>query len=371
MSNNAPAYHAAQKLRVGVVGGGIGKEHIKGYQTLPDHFDVVAICDLDAAKAHEVAAAYGIPRVCTSLDDLCAADDIDVIDICTPPHLHFAQIQQALAAHKHTICEKPLVNSLAEVDELLRLEAESGRRMMPIFQYRFGSGLQKLKFLVQEGIAGKALVTSVETFWRRRANYYEVPWRGKWRTELGGALLSHASHAHDMLCYVLGPIKSVFARAATRVNPIEVEDCASVSLEMADGSLASLSVTLGSAVETTRHCFCFSNLRAESNTQPYTNSSDPWAFTGDTPEVAAQIEDALHRFAPVPEGFAGQFYRFHRALQDGTALPVTLLDARASLELITAMYYSAEIGQPVALPIGSDHPMYRSWLPAAERNKVL
>jgi predicted dehydrogenase len=359
--------NTVQKLRVGVVGCGIGKEHIKGYKTLPDQFDVAAICDLSESKAREVAAAYEVPRVSTDLADLCAADDIDVIDLCTPPHLHFAQIQQVLAAHKHAICEKPLVNSLAEVDELIRLEAQSGRRMMPIFQYRFGSGLQKLKFLTQEGITGKAYVSSVETFWRRRADYYQVSWRGKWRTELGGVLLSHAIHAHDMLCYIVGPVKSVFARTTTRVNPIEVEDCASVSLEMADGSLASLSVTLGSAVEETRHCFCFSGLRAESNTQPYANSYDPWTFTGDSPEIAAQIESALNRFIPKPQGFAGQFYRFHQALQDGTDLPVTLLDARASLELITAMYHSADTRQPVDLPIGADHPKYRSWLPVAAR----
>jgi predicted dehydrogenase len=203
----------------------------------------------------------------------------------------------------------------------------------------------------------------VETAWRRRPQYYDVPWRGKWRTELGGALLGHAIHAHDMLCYILGPVKSVFARAATRVNAIEVEDCAAVSLEMADGSLASLSVTLGSLPEITRHRFSFSNLTAESNTRPYTNSGDPWIFTGDTPELAEQIEAALSRCVPLPEGFAGQFYRFHQALQQDGELPVTLRDARASLELITAMYHSGFSRQVVDLPIGPDHPRYGSWLP--------
>ena len=62
-----------------------------------------------------------------------------------------------------------------------------------------------------------------------------MPWRGKWKTELGGTVLSHSSHTLDMLCYILGPVKSIFARTATRVNPIEVEDCASVTLEMAKG----------------------------------------------------------------------------------------------------------------------------------------
>jgi len=66
---------------------------------------------------------------------------------------------------------------------------------------------------------------------------------------------------------------------------------------------------------------------------------------------------------PLPEGFVGQFYRFHQTLQQGVELPVTLADARASLELITAVYHSAQTGQVVALPIGQDHPKYASWRP--------
>lgn len=70
-------------------------------------------------------------------------------------------------------------------------------------------------------------------------------WRGKWSTERGGALLTHAIHTHDLLCYVLGPVRRVFACTTTRVNPIEVEDCAAIAVEMADGSAASRRVRLG------------------------------------------------------------------------------------------------------------------------------
>jgi predicted dehydrogenase len=353
----------ADRLRVAVVGAGIGRSHIRGYEAVPERFELLALCDIDAERARPIAEEHRIPRVVTDLAELCRMDDLDVIDICTPPHLHFDQIQQVLAAGKHAVCEKPLVSSLREVDELARVEAASGRRIMPIFQYRFGHGLQKLKLLIGQGLAGTAYLATVETAWRRRAEYYEVPWRGKWATERGGALLGHAIHAHDMLCYVLGPAGRVFAYTTTRVNKIEVEDCAAVGLQMADGSVASLGVTLGSAAEITRHRFCFSGLVAESNTRPYTNSGDPWTFVGDTPELTEQIEETLADFRPLPEHYAGQFHRFYDALRCGGAMPVTLADARVSLELITAMYYSAETSASVTLPIGPDHPRYASWLP--------
>ena len=352
-----------EKLYVGIVGTGIGRFHVRAYQRLPDQFEVLAICDLDESRAREAAAEHTIPHVFTDLDEMCRMDDLDVIDICTPSHLHAAQVQQVLAAGKHAVCEKPVAGSLKEVDALILAEARSGRRVMPIFQYRFGHGVQKLALLIAEGVAGRAYLTTVETAWRRRADYYAVPWRGRWETELGGALVTLAIHAHDLLYYVLGPARSVFARTATLVNPIETEDCISASLEMADGSLASLSVTTGSAAELSRHRFCFSGLTAESNTQPYGNTADPWTFTGDSPETAEQIERTLARYVPQPEGFAGQFYRFHQALREGTELPVTLADARASLELITAMYHSARTGQVVELPLGREHPGYAGWRP--------
>jgi len=64
-----------------------------------------------------------------------------------------------------------------------------------------------------------------------------------------------AIHTHDVMTYILGPVRNVFARMATLVNSIETEDCVSASLEMGDGSLCSLSVTTGSAQPITRHRF--------------------------------------------------------------------------------------------------------------------
>lgn len=356
----------SDRLRVAIVGVGIGRAHIRGYQAVADRFELRALCDIDAARGKPVAEEHHIPRFVTDLAELLRMDDLDVIDICTPPHLHFEQIQQVLASGKHAICEKPLVSSLREVDELKRVEASSGRRIMPIFQYRFGHGMQKLKLLLERGTAGKAYLATVETAWRRRPEYYDVPWRGKWATERGGALLGHAIHNHDLLCYVLGAPKRLWAYATTRVNAIEVEDCAAMAMEMADGSAASSGVTLGSAEEITRHRFSFSGLVAESNTRPYTNSGDPWTFVGDSPEKDAEIADTLAEFKPLPEHYPGQFYRFYDAIRSGGELPVTLADARLSIELITGMYYSSETGQAVTFPIGADHPRYSSWIPSGK-----
>jgi len=356
-----------QPLRVAVVGCGIGRAHIDSWKKQEGRAEMLAVCDVDDAKAKATAAEFKLPHAFSTLEQLLGRDDIDVVDLCTPPFLHFEQIGAVLKAGKYVVCEKPLVSSLAEVDALATLEKASGKRIMPIYQYRFGHGLQKLRHLIDLGLAGDAFTGTVETAWRRRAGYYEVPWRGKWKTERGGCVLGHAIHTHDMLSYILGPAKSVFARTSTRVNPIETEDCAAASLEMKNGALVTLSVTLGSPEEISRHRFCFRNFVAESSTGPYNNSSDPWKFTGDSPELQKEIDQALAAFVPQPEGFTGQFSRFCAALAKSAELPVTLADARTSLELVTAIYASSEEGQPVELPITSTHSHYHSWLPKKNR----
>jgi predicted dehydrogenase len=159
-------------------------------------------------------------------------------------------------------------------------------------------------------------------------------------------------------------VKSVFARVATRVNPIEVEDCAAISVEMANGSLATLAVTLGAAEELSRLRFMFSNLTVESrSTHPYRPGDDPWHFMGMTPEIDAEIAAIFDTFQPSAESFAGQLARIHAGIAGTAPMPVTLADARASLELITAIYHSAATATPVELPLPAAHPLYGRWTP--------
>ena len=352
-----------ERLRVAVVGAGIGRTHVAAYQQWPEHFDVRVLCDLIETRAREVAAEKAVPEVATDLAALLQRDDLDLIDLCTPSHLHYPQTLQVLAAGKHAICEKPIAGSLEQADAIIAAEAASGRRVMPIFQYRFGHGLQKLRLLRERGVAGRAYLATSETTWRRRAEYYAVPWRGRWQTELGGALATLGIHAHDAITHLLGPVKSVAAHTATLVNPIETEDTVTASLEMADGSLVSLVVTTGAARDTSRLLFCFSGLTAVSNVRPYNHTGDDWTFTGDTPELDTQIAEVLADYQPEAEGMPGQFIRYARTLAAGEPFPVTLAEARASLELMTAIYYSARTRQVVELPLAPDHPMYAGWAP--------
>jgi len=353
---------------VAVVGVGIGRSHVvEGYLPNAGKYKVLALCDLNAERLTAVADEFGIERRVTSFDDLLAMDDIDIIDVCTPPGLHYPMVTAALKAGKHVICEKPLVGSLAQVDEIIALEQQSRGLLMPVFQYRFGDGIEQAKAIIDAGIAGKPFMGTVETLWRRDAPYYAVPWRGKWATELGGVLMGHAIHPHDLFTYLMGDIERVFGRVATRVNPIEVEDTISASLVMKSGALASLTATLGSADDMTRIRLAFENVSFESDHAAYNPGDKLWKIMPRNPEAVAKIDALLADWKHVPSRFETQMARFHDALVGAAPLPVSSRDSRRSLELVTAFYHSSTTHEDVALPIGAGHPLYESWVPAQFR----
>ena len=66
-------------------------------------------------------------------------------------------------------------------------------------------------------------------------------------------------------------------------------------------------------------------------------------------------------YCSMPPRYEGQLDAYHAALTRGGALPVTLADARAALELATALYHSAATGAAATLPIAADHPSYNGW----------
>lgn len=351
-------------IRVAIIGAGIGAKHLQGYLALPERFQVAAICDLDTVRAKVVAGDGDTIRIVSDLAEILADESIDLIDVCLPPHLHFPVSLLALNAGKHVVCEKPLVRSLAEADELQAAANAADRKIFPVFQYRYGRATRQLQALIDAGITGEAYAASLEVHWNRDSNYYAIPWRGTWEGESGGAVLGHAIHAHDLLCCFMGPIDEVFAFTTTRVNKIETEDCASISLKMQSGALATSSVTLGAGNDTSRLRLCFEGLTVESGSAPYTPAEDEWTFIARAPVEQAAIDEIVNS---VPDdglsGFDGFVDAIADALSGKEGREVTFIDGRRSIELVTAIYDSARRGVRVQLPLTENHKLYGSWLP--------
>lgn len=351
-------------IRVAIIGAGIGAEHLAGYRALSDRYSVAALCDLDTARATAVAGGDPVMRIISDIAEILVDDSIDLVDVCLPPHLHAEVSIAALDAGKHVICEKPLARSLAEADAIGAAAKRSAGHLFPVFQYRFGPGFAALDAMVREGLCGPPVVASLETHWNRGPDYYAVPWRGTWAGEAGGAILGHAIHAHDLLCRYFGPLARVHAQLATRVNPIETEDCAAIVLEFANGALATSSVTLGAARDETRLRFVFRDVTATSGTDPYAPALGKWRFEARNPANQARLDEIVQAHASVPGGFAGYLEAVADQLEGSpTASAVLFDDGRASIELVTAIYQAARSGHAVPLPLHQDHPLWKGWMP--------
>jgi predicted dehydrogenase len=357
------------ELRVAVVGMGIGQSHLLSWLAV-DGASAVVFAELDADKRAQGEADWGIPGV-ASLDDLLDPDAthaVDVIDLCTPPALHEEHVVRCLDAGFHVVCEKPLVDSVAACDRIAdaaeRAAATSGARFMPIFQYRFGDGAARARALIDAGVTGRLFTASSATWWRRGRGYYEqAPWRGTWAGERGGCVLSHAIHNHDLLTWMAGPLVELRAMATTRVNDVQTEDCAAAVGRTADGALVTMNVTLGAASESSQLVWHFDNVTVTSSSEAYDPAAGPWHFEFRRSRHAAEAEEAWADLAPSGSQYAGQFQRFVDALAADGPLPVTLADARASLELVTAWYHSARTGSVETLPLPAAHPARPSWQP--------
>lgn len=350
-------------LNVAIIGAGVGAAHLAGFAQLPDIYTVKTICDLDEARGSALAQSQSGVAYSADMAAVLTDPQIDIVDICLPPHLHFSACMAALDAGKKVICEKPLVASLRDADLLAAKVAETNGFLSPVFQYRYGLGTAQLRALMDAGLAGRAYAGTLETHWNRDTAYYDVPWRGTWEGEQGGAILGHAIHIHDLLPMVLGPVDRVYADLGTRVNDIEVEDCAALSIRMKSGALITSSVTLGSAEDISRMRLMFEGFTVESDQAPYALAEKSWRFVARAPTQQAEIDKVLANVGSVLSGYAGMFDAIKQRL-DGQDAPYVSLDAgRQSLEFVTAVYGSARSGQPVSLPLGPDHGMYDGWVP--------
>ncbi|MEM1274704.1 MAG: Gfo/Idh/MocA family oxidoreductase [Pseudomonadota bacterium] len=350
-------------IPVAVLGAGIGREHLAGYRALPGRFTVKWVIDLDTARAYTILDGDTGPQVSDDVAVALSDPEIALIDICLPPHLHVPIAIRALETGKHVIVEKPMAASLADCDALAAAEAKGTARVFPVFQYRFGPATAALDALIEAGLVGTPQVASVETHWNRGLDYYAVPWRGTWKGEMGGAVLGHAIHNHDLLMRYFGDVAHVQAVIDTRINPIETEDCAAISLRFANGALASSSVTLGAAANTSRLNFVFEGLTATSGSEPYAPATGGWTFTARDPADQGQVDWVVARQSRASVGFAGYLSSVADAIAGDTTNAVTLQDGRRSVELVSAIYAAASRGAGLSLPLAPDVAIYKGWQP--------
>lgn len=356
MSEQGDVGAGAGEHGLGIVGAGtIGAFHARAAEMVPAA-RLVAVTDVRQDRAEAFAAEHGCAAE-PSLDDLLSRDDVDVVSVCVPSGLHAEVGIEVAAAGKHLIVEKPIDVSLDAADRLIEAAKAAGITVTVISQHRFDPGLIELRRLIDEGALGRLLLGQAATKWYRSQSYYDsAAWRGTWSLD-GGALMNQGIHYADLLRWCMGPVAEVHAVIATQAHDMEAEDCALAIVRFTSGAVgtitASTAVFPGFAqrleisgtdgtVIVEDSAITYRGFRGELPDQGITGSS---VLTGATvPAVAASAAD-LEIAAHVT-----QIADLLAALDEGREPLVTAADARATLELVGAVYASARDGRPVTLP---------------------
>lgn len=350
----------SRRYRVGIVGtGGIAHAHAEAIAELGDRADVVAVADVDATRATDFAARFGVPNTYRDAEELFEHEQLDLVHICTPPQTHAALATLAMRAGVPVLVEKPPAMSLREMDELAAVQIETGVPVLTVFQHRYGGAAVRLRELVRSGAVGRPLVATCETLWYRPDEYFDVPWRGRWDVEGGGPTMGHGIHQFDLLLSILGPWSYLSAIAGRQARPTDTEDVSIAVARFENGALATVVNSVVSARETSRLRFDFEHATVELE-HLYGYSNEHWTFTpapGHELLAAAWATD----IDDLVSGHRVQFEAILDALDADETLGVSLDDARRTVEFAAATYASAFRGLPIAAgELAGDDPFTAS-----------
>lgn len=344
-----------ERLGFAVIGAGnIGQVHAQAIAAIPGT-RVSVICNRGQAAGQALAQEHGAEWT-ADYRDAVRRDEVQVVCICTPSGTHAEIAETAAEAGKHLIVEKPLDITLARVDRLIRAAQQAGVKLTCIFPSRYRLGVHQAKAALESGRLGRLTLAGAFVKWYRPQAYYSGSWRGTWALDGGGALINQSIHTIDLLQWLAGPVETVFGRTATLAHTMETEDTASAVLTFRHGGLG--------VIQGATSCWPGDRARLELHGDKGTIVLEEgritvWKLADAAPDEEAQmlnLEQSAGSGAADPRAIGYELHRrqiaeFISAIQSGQSPAITEAEARKSVEIILAIYQSAQSEQVVRLPL--------------------
>jgi predicted dehydrogenase len=294
-----------------------------------------------------------------SLEDLLKIEGLDIVCICTPSGAHLEPALQAIQAGKHCLIEKPLEVTLERCDELIAAAKAKNVRVSVVFPTRFYPASTQLKQAIDQGRFEKPALASAYVKWSRTEAYYKSnAWRGTWQLDGGGALMNQAIHSVDMLQWCMGPVESVMAMSGNiKHTSIEVEDTLVALLRFASGAIGTVECS------TAVYPGSFKKLEIMGTAGTVViedNDIRQWQFEKEAEEdsvlrISKSADPSKGGFAdPKAISYLGhqkQMEDMIEAIKLGRSPLIDGIEGRKSVEIVLAIYRSAQTGQLVKLPL--------------------
>ena len=351
----------AKTYGIGVIGAGfIGEFHAQAIQQLPNA-KLVAGCARSDKSVAKFSEKFPQAKMYRDYRDMLKDPGVDIVTIATPSGSHMEPAVDAARAGKHVIIEKPIEITLNRIDRILEAHDKAGTKIGGIFNGRFTDAAQLFKNTVQEGRFGRLTFgMAYGPWWRDQSYYDEGGWKGTIQYDGGGALMNQGIHTIDMLQWLMGPVKSVQAFAATLAHKrIEVEDTGSAAVEFANGALGTIACTTSMWPG---HFRIVEVAGDEGSVAMADSNFFFWKFKRET-EQDDQIRKERVAFPAVSTGAsspgAGLSAEGHRrniaefldAIEHNREPMVGGHEARKGVEIILAIYESARQRKAVDLPL--------------------
>jgi myo-inositol 2-dehydrogenase/D-chiro-inositol 1-dehydrogenase len=233
-------------VRFGLIGYGAWGSHHARALAKTAGAELVAVAARSAATCEKARAEHPSARVYTDYAELLRREELDVVDVVLPTHLHFGAAKAALESGRHLLMEKPMAPTLAECDALIELARAKNRLVAIGFEFRHSSLWGKMKELIDAGAVGEPLYVLIE-LWRRPYRLGADGWRYD-IARVGNWVLEEPIHFFDLACWYLadrGKPVSVYARANSKQpgHP-ELNDNFSATLNFPGGAYAVITQTL-------------------------------------------------------------------------------------------------------------------------------
>jgi predicted dehydrogenase len=336
-------------------GGGISETHARAAAAVPD-LRIAAVCGTNAVRVQALADRHGAVAF-TDVDAFLRHRPLDLVAIGTPSGVHADDVERAARHGLHVLCEKPLDVTTARVDRLLAAVEAAGVTLGVFFQDRSTPDLMDVKDAIVAGRLGRPILADARVKWYRPPEYYaQSRWRGTWALDGGGALMNQGVHTVDLLLWLLGDVRRVYARTLAALHAIEVEDTAVAVLEFASGAVATLEATTAAwpgydrrlSITGTQGTVVIEQSRV---TRWDLREPALEGAAGGAASIAGDGALASARTHVVADASGHQrvFEDFVSALDAARPPRVDGREGRRSVALIEAIYASSRSGQPVDL----------------------
>jgi predicted dehydrogenase len=263
----------------------------------------------------------------------------------------------AADAGVHVLCEKPMAITVPQIDAMIKSAESAGIKLEVIFQRRTYETTQKVRNAVQSGVLGQmTLGDAYLKYYRSPAYYKSADWRATWELDGGGALMNQGVHGIDVLAWVMGDVESVYAKAEAKVRDIVVEDTCVALVTFKNGAYGVIEGTTSSNPgEKTEFHFHGENgtiILDDDGIQKWAIAQDQHHLAFNDTEHCVTRETLSASADPTAMGRAGhqaQVDDLSRAILENRTPMITGHSARKAVELILAIYASAQTGKEVHL----------------------